>query len=72
MIPIEYEKETRMKVKVFEIVKSGLAPLSQEIEETIQQWLDEKPGIELIGTSQSQHLRENTVFVTIFYRKGKE
>lgn len=40
-----------MKIKVFEIVKSGLAPLSQEIEDTIQQWLDQNPGIELIGTS---------------------
>ena len=30
-----------MKVKVFEIVKSGLAPLSEEIESIIQNWLDE-------------------------------
>ena len=29
-----------MKVKVFEIVKTGLAPLSKELEETIQTWLD--------------------------------
>ena len=56
-----------MKVKVFEIVKSGLAPLSEEIESIIQNWLDENNEIEIISTSQSQHLRENTVLVTIFY-----
>ena len=56
-----------MKVKVFEIVKSGLAPLSEEIESIIQNWLDENNEIEIISTSQSQHLRENTVFVTVFY-----
>ncbi len=56
-----------MKVKVFEIVKSGLAPLSEEIESIIQSWLDENNEIEIISTSQSQHLRENTVFVTVFY-----
>ena len=58
-----------MKVKVFEIVKTGLTPLSGEIETTIQTWLDEMNGIEIVGTSQSQHLRENTVFVTIFYNQ---
>ena len=58
-----------MKVKVFEIVKSGLAPLSEEIESIIQNWLDENNEIEIISTSQSQHLRENTVFVTVFYQK---
>ena len=57
-----------MKVKVFEIVKSGLAPLSEEIESIIQNWLDENNEIEIISTSQSQHLRENTVFVTVFYQ----
>ena len=57
-----------MKVKVFEIVKSGLAPLSEEIEYIIQHWLDENNEIEIISTSQSQHLRENTVFVTVFYQ----
>ena len=57
-----------MKVKVFEIVKSGLAPLSEEIESIIQDWLDENNEIEIISTSQSQHLRENTVFVTVFYQ----
>ena len=57
-----------MKVKVFEIVKSGLAPLSEEIESIIQNWLDENNEIEIISTSQSQHLRENTVFVTVFYK----
>ena len=56
-----------MKVKVFEIVKSGLSPLSQEIEEIIQEWLDKNKGLEIVGTAQSQHLRENTVFITIFY-----
>ena len=56
-----------MKVKVFEIVKSGLAPLSEEIESIIQNWLNENNEIEIISTSQSQHLRENTVFVTVFY-----
>jgi|TARA_B110000438_G_scaffold2125_1_gene2222 hypothetical protein len=56
-----------MKVKVFEIVKSGLSPLSQEIEEIIQEWLDNNKGLEIVGTAQSQHLRENTVFITIFY-----
>ena len=59
-----------MKVKVFEIVKTGLTPLSGEIETTIQTWLDEMNGIEIVGTSQSQHLRENTVFVTIFYNQN--
>lgn len=57
-----------IKVKVFEIVKSGLSPLSTEIEDTIQKWLDKDSIKEIISTSQSQHLRENTVFVTIFYR----
>ena len=57
-----------IKVTVFEIVKSGLSPLSVEIEETIQNWLDEDLIKEIISTSQSQHLRENTVFVTIFYK----
>mgnify|MGYP001497354668 FL=1 len=57
-----------MHVKVFEIVKSGLDPLSTEIEETVQNWLDENHTIEIISTSQSQHLRENTVFVTIFFK----
>tara|TARA_Y100001970_G_scaffold128067_1_gene158144 strand:+ start:100 stop:279 length:180 start_codon:yes stop_codon:yes gene_type:complete len=57
-----------MKVKVFEIVKSGLAPLSEEIESIIQNWLDKNNEIEIISTSQSQHLRENTVFVTVFYK----
>tara|TARA_B100000029_G_C17375079_1_gene887617 strand:+ start:282 stop:467 length:186 start_codon:yes stop_codon:yes gene_type:complete len=61
-----------MKVKVFEIVKSGLSPLSKEIEETIQNWLDKNPKIYIVGTSQSQHLRENTVFVTIFYNTEQE
>ena len=57
-----------MKVKVFEIVKTGLAPLSQELEETIQTWLDINENIEILTTSQSQHLRENTIFVTIIYK----
>ncbi|MBL50999.1 MAG: hypothetical protein CMG57_03480 [Candidatus Marinimicrobia bacterium] len=61
-----------MKVKVFEIVKSGLSPLSQEMEEIIQNWLDENPSINIVGTSQSQHLRENTIFVTVFYNVEKE
>ncbi len=56
-----------MKVKVFEIVKTGLAPLSEEIEDTVQTWLDNNKDIKIISTSQSQHLRENTVFVTILY-----
>ena len=60
-----------MKVKVFELNKSGLSPLSQEMEETIQKWLDESGEIEIVGTTQSQHLRENTVFVTIFYTDDK-
>tara|TARA_B100000900_G_scaffold77048_1_gene61681 strand:- start:282 stop:479 length:198 start_codon:yes stop_codon:yes gene_type:complete len=57
-----------MKVKVFEIVKTGLAPLSVELEETIQKWLDSNGNIEILTTSQSQHLRENTIFVTIIYK----
>ena len=57
-----------MKVKVFEIFKSGLSPLSEEMETIIQDWLDENGQIEIISTSQSQHLRENTVFVTVFYQ----
>ena len=57
-----------MKVKVFEIVKTGLAPLSQELEETIQTWLDSNENVEILTTSQSQHLRENTIFVTIIYK----
>ena len=59
-----------MKVKVFEIVKSGLSPLSVEMETVIQDWLNDNDQIEVISTSQSQHLRENTVFVTVFYRLG--
>tara|TARA_Y100001970_G_scaffold67713_1_gene86323 strand:+ start:2931 stop:3110 length:180 start_codon:yes stop_codon:yes gene_type:complete len=58
-----------MKVKVFEIVKSGLTPLSQEMESIIQEWIDKNDDIEIISASQSQHLRENTVFVTVFYRQ---
>ena len=57
-----------MNVKVFEIVKTGLAPLSEELEETIQTWLDNNENIEILTTSQSQHLRENTIFVTIVYK----
>ena len=57
-----------MKVKVFEIVKTGLAPLSKELEETIQTWLDNNENVEILTTSQSQHLRENTIFVTIIYK----
>ena len=57
-----------MKVKVFEIVKTGLAPLSKELEETIQTWLDSNENVEILTTSQSQHLRENTIFVTIIYK----
>ena len=57
-----------MNVKVFEIVKTGLAPLSKELEETIQTWLDGNKNIEILTTSQSQHLRENTIFVTIVYK----
>ena len=61
-----------MKVKVFEIVKSGLSPLSIEMESIIQDWLNENDQIKIISTSQSQHLRENTVFVTVFYHLGAE
>ena len=57
-----------MKVKVFEINKSGLDPLSVEMEQELQAWLDSKVGIEIINISQSQHLRENTVFVTVFFK----
>ena len=59
-----------MKVKVFEIVKSGLSPLSIEMESIIQDWLNENDQIKIISASQSQHLRENTVFVTVFYQLG--
>ncbi|GIR57323.1 MAG: hypothetical protein CM15mP64_7350 [Candidatus Neomarinimicrobiota bacterium] len=38
------------------------------METIIQDWLNENDQIEIISTSQSQHLRENTVFVTVFYR----
>ena len=41
------------------------------MEETIQKWLDESGEIQIVGTAQSQHLRENTVFVTIFYTDDK-
>ncbi len=61
-----------MKVKVFEIVKSGLSPLSIEMESIIQDWLNENDQIKIISTSQSQHLRENTVFVTVFYQMRSE
>ncbi|MAQ87322.1 MAG: hypothetical protein CMG06_06810 [Candidatus Marinimicrobia bacterium] len=61
-----------MKVKVFEIVKSGLSPLSIEMESIIQDWLNENDQIKIISASQSQHLRENTVFVTVFYQLGSE
>ena len=64
----DYKEEKIMKVKVFEIVKTGLAPLSKELEETIQAWLNENENIEILTTSQSQHLRENTIFVTIIYK----
>ncbi len=42
------------------------------METTIQEWLDEMDGMEIVSTSQSQHLRENTVFVTIFYRENTQ
>ena len=58
-----------MNIKVFEINKSGLDPLSMEMEQTIQNWLNENLNIKIISTTQSQHLRENTVFVSIFYEK---
>ena len=61
-----------MKVKVFEIVKSGLSPLSEEMESIIQDWLNDNDPIQIISTSQSQHLRENTVFVTVFYQSVQE
>ena len=61
-----------MKVKVFEIVKSGLSPLSEEIEMIVQEWLNQNSTIKIISTSQSQHLRENTVFVTVFYEMNSE
>ena len=60
-----------MKVKVFEINKSGLDPLSVEMEQTLQAWLDSNTGIEIINISQSQHLRENTVFITVFYNDSQ-
>ncbi|MEE3204880.1 MAG: hypothetical protein VX233_06130 [Candidatus Neomarinimicrobiota bacterium] len=60
-----------MKVKVFEINKSGLDPLSVEMEQTLQAWLDSNTGIEIINISQSQHLRENTVFITVFYQDSQ-
>tara|TARA_S200000501_G_scaffold73009_1_gene64959 strand:- start:26568 stop:26759 length:192 start_codon:yes stop_codon:yes gene_type:complete len=60
-----------MKVKVFEINKSGLEPLSLEMERTLQDWIDANDNLEIVSVSQSQHLRENTVFVTVFY-KSKE
>ena len=41
------------------------------MEETIQEWLDESGGIEIVGTAQSQRLRENTIFVTVFYTDEK-
>ena len=34
-----------MKVKVFEIVKSGLSPLSEEMETIIQDWLNKNDQI---------------------------
>ena len=39
-----------MKVKVFEIVKTGLLLyfLSEELEETIQKWLDGNENIEIL------------------------
>ncbi len=57
-----------MKIKVFEIVKTDLIPLSNEIEKQIQAWLNDNKNIKIISSSQSQHLRENTVFVTVFYK----
>ena len=60
-----------MKVKVFEINKSGLDPLSVEMEQTLQSWLDANPDLEISSIGQSQHLRENTVFVTIFYKESQ-
>ena len=57
-------------LKVFEINKSGLDPLSVDMEQELQAWLDSKVGIEIINISQSQHLRENTVFVTVFFKDG--
>ena len=34
-----------MKIKVFEIVKSGLSPLSVEMETVIQDWLNDNDQI---------------------------
>ena len=60
------------KSKVFEINKSGLEPLSLEMERTLQDWINANDNLEVISVSQSQHLRENTVFVTIFYNTEQE
>ena len=44
-----------MKVKVFELFESGMNPLSQEIEEIIQEWLNkDKSG------KASAHLSPST------------
>ena len=40
------------------------------MEETLQSWLDNNPNLEISSIGQSQHLRENTVFVTVFYKKN--
>ena len=61
-----------MKVKVFEINKSGLEPLSLEMERTLQDWIDTDDNLEIVSVSQSQHLRENTVFVTVFYKSQEK
>ena len=66
--PITSSNLTKTYLNLLPAYKSGLSPLSEEIETIIQDWLNKNDQIEIISTSQSQHLRENTVFVTVFYR----
>ena len=59
-------------VKLAHNSSSAMQYINNEVPDLIvlDIWLkdSEMDGIEIVSTSQSQHLRENTVFVTIFYR----
>ena len=51
-----------------DIVKTGLAPLSEELEETIQKWLDGNENIEILTTSISYLKQSHTPYLIYFLR----
>ena len=56
----------KIKPRVLQDTKKGFLVYYQLVDQEI--FVNKNDQIEIISTSQSQHLRENTVFVTVFYR----